>query len=96
MPCYFIAQIDVHDPEEYERYLEGTDAVLERHSGRVLAVDESVVVLEGAWPFGRTVVIEFPTTDALRTWYDSPEYRRILSHRKAASRSNAVAVRGRA
>ena len=60
-----------------------------------VAVDESVMLLEGEWPFGRTVVIEFPTMDALRAWYDSPEYRRILKHRMAASQSNAAAVRGR-
>lgn len=95
MPGYFIAQIDIHDREEYARYLGGTEAVLERFGGRVLAVDEEATVLEGEWPPGRTVLIEFPTPADLERWYRSAEYRRIAVHRQAASTANAVALRGR-
>ncbi len=95
MPAYFVAQLNVHDPEEYARYLEGTGPLLRSHGAKVLAVEESPVVLEGEWPYGRTVIIEFPTPEHLRRWYDSPGYREVSVHRHAASTGNAVGVRGR-
>ena len=95
MACYFIAQINVHNQHEYAIYLEGAGALLDRFSGRVLAVDEHAVILEGEWPFGRTVLIEFPTMTDLDRWYHSPEYQQLAVHRKAGSTANIVAVRGR-
>jgi uncharacterized protein (DUF1330 family) len=95
MPCFFIAQINVHDKHEYARYLEGAGELLDRFSGKVIAVDEQAVVLEGEWPFGRTVLIEFPSMADLERWYHSPEYQRLADHRKAGSTANIVAARGR-
>lgn len=95
MACYFIAQINVHDEHSYATYLEGAGAILDRFSGRVLAVDEHAVVLEGEWPFGRTVLIEFPSMADLERWYQSPEYQRLADHRRAGSTANIVAIRGR-
>ena len=95
MPSYFIAQIDIHDQAGYARYLEGTAPLLERFSGRVLAVETRPAILEGEWPFERTVLIEFPTMEDLNRWYDSPGYRRLAEHRKGAATANCVAVQGR-
>jgi uncharacterized protein (DUF1330 family) len=95
MACYFVAQLNVHDPDRYARYLEGAQEQLDRYGGRVLAVDLDAAVLEGEWPYGRTVLIEFPTREHLDAWYGSEGYRRIAEHRHAASAGNAVAVRGR-
>ena len=72
MACYLIAQINIHDERGYAKYLEGTAAVLDRFSGRVIAADEPVTPLEGEWPFGRTVLIEFPSKIALDHWYRAP------------------------
>ncbi len=95
MDTYFIAQINIHDPEKYERYLAGYDAVLEKYEGRVRAVDENVRTLEGHWRFKRTVVIEFPDEEALLDWYESQEYQELAEHRRAASEANIVIVHGR-
>ena len=95
MSCYFVAQIDIRDPEGYARYLDGFDEVFERYRGTVLAVDDEVSVLEGAWPGTRTVVIEFPDRAELDRWYRSPEYQRLAAYRWAAATANIVAVGGR-
>ena len=63
--AYFIALIDIHDPDGYQRYLDGFDAVFERFDGEVIAVDEAPTILEGRWPAARTVVIRFPSEDDL-------------------------------
>lgn len=94
MPCYFIAQIDIHNPREYQRYLDECDAVFAKHDGEYLAVDTAPTVLEGDWPFGRVVLIRFPSEIALRRWYESPEYQRILAHRLKGARCVTIAANG--
>lgn len=96
MPCYFLARLTIHDPATYALYLAGTDAPLARFGARVLAVDESPQVLEGAWPCSRTVLIEFPDETAARGWYDSPEYKEIAQHRRRSATTDAVFLTGRA
>lgn len=95
MSCYFVAQIDIHDPAEYAKYLAGFDEVFDKSGGKVVAVDERVSHLEGEWPFGRTVIIRFPDVAHARRWYDSPEYQALAEHRRNASRANIVLVEGR-
>jgi len=95
MVHYFVAQLNVHDRVEYDRYLAGAGALLDEFSGTVLAVDEDITVLEGDWPYGRTVLIEFPTRGHLDRWYSSDAYREIAAHRHAAADGNAIAVAGK-
>lgn len=95
MSAYFIAQISIHDEGEYQRYLDGHDEVFAKFGGKVLAVDEDPVVLEGEWPYTRTVLIHFSDEAEARRWYDSPEYQELVRFRHRASRANIVLVEGR-
>jgi len=95
MACYLIAQINIHDEQGYARYLEGTAAVLDRFSGRLIAVDEHITLLEGEWPFGRTVLIEFPSMADLENWYHSSDYQELAAHRRAASTANMIVAVGK-
>jgi hypothetical protein len=51
MTHYFAAQIRIHDPEEYEKYLENFDEIFSQYKGEYLAIDESPTVLEGKWDY---------------------------------------------
>jgi uncharacterized protein (DUF1330 family) len=95
MYCYFVAQIKIHDPEEYQKYLDGYDTVFDRYKGKVLAVDDNPAVLEGNWPFTRTVLIRFPDEGEARKWYESAAYRELVKHRHHASDANIVLIDGR-
>ncbi|HSN55078.1 MAG TPA: DUF1330 domain-containing protein [Candidatus Sulfomarinibacteraceae bacterium] len=94
MSCYFIAFIDIHDEDGYGEYLAGFDEVFEHYRGRVLAVEDEPRMLEGAWPAGRTVVIEFPDEAELRRWYESPEYQRLAARRRQAADASIAIVSG--
>lgn len=93
MSCYIIAQIKVNDRDAYRKYEEGFDAIFEKYKGMVVLVDEDPVILEGEWPFTRTVVLRFPSEEEARRWYESPEYRQLAAHRLRASQANIVLVR---
>jgi len=95
VPTYFIAQIEIHNWDEYQKYLAGTDGPLAQFGAEVLVVDDDPIILEGEWPCTRTVVIRFPDAEAAQGWYNSPEYREIVQYRHRAAQANAVFVQGR-
>jgi uncharacterized protein (DUF1330 family) len=92
MSVYIIAQINIHDREGYDRYEDGFDEIFEKYKGMVVTVDEDVTVLEGEWPYGRTVMIRFPSEAEARRWYESDEYTALKQHRLAASDGNIILV----
>jgi uncharacterized protein (DUF1330 family) len=51
------------------------------------------VRLEGDW-IPRVVVLEFPTLEAARKFYDSPEYRAARELRAGSANMNMIAVAG--
>lgn len=95
MSCYFLAQITIHDPMGYERYLDGFDEVFERFGGEVLAVDDAPLRLEGDWPGTRTVVMRFPSQAEALRWYNSEGYQTLVKVRQAAAHANIVLVGGK-
>lgn len=94
MTVYFVAQIRIHDPAEYQKYLDACDDVFASFNGTYLAVDASPTLLEGSWPDSRTVIIGFPSEAELLAWYRSPEYQEILGHRLAGAHCDTVVVHG--
>lgn len=94
MSVYLIAQLKIHDRSEYAKYEAGFMEIFESHGGTLRAVDEEPRVLEGEWPFTRTVLIEFPSEVAAMGWYESEAYQRLVQHRFTASDGNAVLLKG--
>ncbi len=94
MAAYLIAQVTIHDWAEYEKYVTGFMDALAPFEGRLLAVAEKVEVIEGTWPQARTVVIEFPSMEKARDWYQSPKYQAIAQHRFKAATTNLVLAPG--
>jgi uncharacterized protein (DUF1330 family) len=94
MAAYVLAQIDVHDPDQFERYREKVPATIERYGGRYVVRGGEVTELEGTLPAPRLVIIEFANRDAAKAWYLSPEYQEILPMRLNAAKGTAVIVDG--
>ncbi len=91
---YLIAQINIHDRNEYGRYEAGFVEIFSQYHPKMLAVDEAPESLEGEWSYTRTVLIEFPTDEDAMAWYQSPEYQKLAEHRFAASTANLVKISG--
>ncbi len=96
MSTYFIANIRIHDRQEYDKYLSSVDEVFAKFNGKYLAVDEQPSVLEGAWNYTKAVLIEFPSEKDLRAWYESEEYQQILKYRLQGAQCDAILVHGHA
>jgi len=94
MSVYFIAQITIQNPVEYERYIEGFDEIFSKYRGEVLAVDDEPALLEGNFHHRRVVVVRFPNEAELKRWYDSPEYQELAKYRRRSARADILLVHG--
>lgn len=94
MSVYVIAQINIHDRAEYDKYSAGFLDVFERYTGKLLVVSENSEVVEGEWPYTRTVLLRFPSAAEARHWYESPEYQAIAQHRFRGATTIVAMVEG--
>jgi len=94
VPVYFVAQVEIHDRAGYERYMQEAASAGAPEGMKVLAIDDQPTLLEGKWHGPRTVLLEFPSEGALRSWYDSPAYQSAAKHRWGATTSNAAVIHG--
>ena len=94
MPAYLIARIHVTDPEKYRAYMALSPAAIEKYGGRFLARGGEIATLEGEPEERRVVIVEFPSLEAARTFYDSPEYREARAAREGAAEAQFFVVEG--
>lgn len=80
MPSYLIAYYKVTNPEGYSAYLAEVGATIASHQGKVLVAGPGSTPIEGN-PEPVTIVLQFPSRNALQGWYDSPEYQAIIHKR---------------
>lgn len=94
MPAYVFAEIEITNPEGYKAYTQQVGPTIEKYGGRFLHRGGNVTVLEGEWPQRRRVILEFPSAEMARKWYDSPEYEKPLALRKANSNGRLLLMEG--
>jgi uncharacterized protein (DUF1330 family) len=90
---YWIARVDVRDPEGYKDYIAAAKPAFERFGARFLVRGGSAHALEGPGR-ARNVVIEFESLKQAQDCYDSPEYQHAKSIRNKVADSDLVLVEG--
>ena len=93
MPAYVIAQMQVDDIDMYYDYASKIGPTIQGFGGKILAANDAEV-REGSLPYLRTIIGEFPTLDALRTWYESDAYQAIIGLRRNATQGALFFVSG--
>jgi len=91
---YWIAHVQVTDPERYKDYVAANAAAFKKYNGRFLVRGGEATAPEGGLGGRRHVVIEFDSYATARACYDSPEYRAAAKLREAASVGDLVIVEG--
>src|SRR5262245_43246101 len=94
MPVYVIAQGRVKNREMLNEYVGKAIPTIQAGSGRILGFDESPQVVEGEVGHPRTVILEFPSHEAFRAWYDSAAYQAILPLRLESTPGTLIVVNG--
>jgi uncharacterized protein (DUF1330 family) len=92
---FVIVQILISDRDGYHQYeTAGHQEIFDKFSAKVVGIDDKVEIVEGSWPFTRTVLIEFPSKELARAWYESDEYQAVAGLRQRSATSNLVIVSG--
>jgi uncharacterized protein (DUF1330 family) len=95
MPAYFLVDVrEIKDAARMEQYKARVAAVVEKFGGRYIVRGGPFEVVEGTYQPVFPVMIEFPSMDQARRWYDSEEYRDLKQLRLAATISNGVFLAG--
>ncbi|MGN6145252.1 MAG: DUF1330 domain-containing protein [Mesorhizobium sp.] len=90
---YWMAMVDVRDPDTYKKYIEANAAAFSKYGARFLVRSGQYSNPEG--PTGnRHVIIEFDSYETALACYESPEYQEALKYRLPASEARVVIVEG--
>ncbi len=94
MPAYVVVDVEVRDPEIFERYRSLAPATIAAHGGRYLARGGRTTVLEGDWSPQRAVILEFPSLEKAREWWASADYAEGKALRQSCARTNMIVIEG--
>jgi len=83
----------IRDQAELDTYGPKAAASLAGHEFNILAAYGGHEVLEGP-PVDGVVIVQFPSMEAAKAWYDSPAYREAREHRFRGASYRAVIVNG--
>ncbi len=95
MAAYLVALLKINDLKEMDIYRAGVHDTIDKHKGEIIVSNENAEVIEGEWPYTKTVVIRFPSMEAAKRWYESPEYQEVVQHRFRAAETNLIFIEGR-
>jgi uncharacterized protein (DUF1330 family) len=94
MAAYMVfTRHSTRDPKELETYSKMAPATLAGHPINVRVAYGHHEVVEGPEIEG-VVILEFPTIEAAKAWYNSPAYREAREHRFKGAEYHAVIVQG--
>jgi uncharacterized protein (DUF1330 family) len=94
MAAYILARVKVTDWERYRQYTRATPAAIARFGGKFIVRGGQVLALEGPEEDRRIVIIEFPTFEQAKAFYNSPEYAAAKELRAGAAEGQFLAIEG--
>ena len=84
MGAFMIIQADITDPERFMEYGKHAAALVAKSGGRYRVMRAACEQLEGEADTRKIVVSEWPSMDAARAFWNSPEYAELKKLREGA------------
>ena len=94
MTAYMIVDLDVHDPDGFQKYREGVSPLIAKHGGTYIVRGGDFEIIEGDWKPNRLVIFQFPDRVAIRNFFADPDYADLKALRHRTAKTIAVAVDG--
>ena len=94
MSAYLMARIEVTNWEQYQNYVAAATQAVAKFSGRFIARGGETLTLEGPEETRRVAIVEFPSLDKIKEFYNSSEYQEAKRLREGAAIVSLVAVGG--
>ena len=92
--AYLLAHVQVTNAVQYEAYKALSMHAMQTHHAEICVRGGAVEVLEGDWTPERVVLLKFPSLEAARAFYDSPEYSLARLARQGAAEMRMVLIQG--
>jgi uncharacterized protein (DUF1330 family) len=95
-PAYLISIVSVSDREKLQSYEAAVEPLLRDASARhIVHVDrKDIELLEGDFGNLSVSIVQFPTIEALRSFYDHPSHRALIPVREDAGDFTVLAIEG--
>jgi uncharacterized protein (DUF1330 family) len=85
MPAYLVLQNTVKDETQYQKYAQAVWPLMVQFGAKLLVRRAAVEVLEGEHDQRPMSMFEFPDMQAIRSFWESPEYVPIKKLREDAA-----------
>lgn len=94
MPAYVLVELSIYDQELYDEYKKLTPDSIKAFGGRFVIRGGTSEHLEGDWDPERIVLLEFPSVERAKEWWNSEEYTRARLIRQRAAHTNMIILKG--
>jgi uncharacterized protein (DUF1330 family) len=94
MKAYWIAHVDITDPDHYSQYTQRAPKAFAEYGARFLARGGRSQAMEGGDTPHRSVVIEFDSYEQALACYHSAAYQEAKSYREEWAKAQIVIVEG--
>ena len=94
MAAYVVVEVEVTDPATYEEYKKLTPATIAAYDGKFIVRGGQYETLEGDWKPNRIVMLEFPSVERAKEWWNSPEYTEAKAIRHRAANTKMIVLEG--
>ena len=95
MTVYALVELEITNGDGMGPYVAAVSDTISNHGGRYLVRGGNTEVVEGGLgEYPVKVILEFPSMEAAKNWYNSADYQEILPHRTANSKCNFVWAEG--
>ncbi|MBI3024506.1 MAG: DUF1330 domain-containing protein [Candidatus Tectomicrobia bacterium] len=92
MSAAVVVHVEVKDPERFKEYSVKAPATVAAHKGEFIVRGKVAEVFCGEHGRKQAVVIRFPSVEAARGWYLSPEYQALIPNRDAAAEMTFICL----
>lgn len=95
MAAYVIGRVQMRDPSWVAAYGPKTGELVTKHGGKFVVRGGKMDKLEGKESLPSVmVVLEFPTMEQAKAWYNDPEYAPLIKLRQTGSDAELTLVDG--
>ncbi|RHW19672.1 DUF1330 domain-containing protein [Pseudomonas jilinensis] len=94
MKAYWIAHVNVSNPDQYSEYIRLAPAAFAKYGARMLARGGRAEAQEGRATPQRSVVIEFDSYEQAIACYHSAEYQQAKAQREGVAEAEVIIVEG--
>jgi uncharacterized protein (DUF1330 family) len=91
MAVYLVTSCDITDPEKYAPYVPNVMPILGKYGAEIVAADKNAITVDGE-ARDLTVVIRFPTSEALTELISDPDYTPWMEIRLASTTNRATVI----